>query len=79
MKICVSPTGQVNYDIWALEAERAALANANRVYRPPLYSRLYSAHSQLPAFLINTHSVGDVADLRNYVARLRGIGQSPCS
>lgn len=69
----LSPSGQVNYDIWALEAERAALSDANRVFRPPLYSRLYSAHSQLPDFLINTHSVGDVTDLRNYIARLRGI------
>ncbi len=69
----LSPAGQVNYDIWALEAERAALSNANRVFRPPLYSRLYAAHSQLPDFLINTHSVGDVADLRNYIARLRGM------
>ena len=69
----LSPTGQVNYDIWALEAERAALSHANRAFRPPLYSRLYSAHSQLPDFLINTHSVGDAADLRNYVARLRGM------
>ena len=69
----LSPAGQVNYDIWALEAERAALSHANRSFRPPLYSRLYSAHSQLPDFLINTHSVGDVADLRNYIARLRGM------
>ena len=69
----LSPEGQVNYDIWALEAERAALSHANRVFRPPLYSRLYAAHSQLPDFLINTHSVGDVADLRNYIARLRGM------
>ena len=69
----LSAEGQVNFDIWALEAERAALSNANRRFRPPLYSRLYSAHSQLPDFLINTHSVADGVDLRNYIARLRGI------
>jgi uncharacterized protein (DUF885 family) len=69
----LSPAGQGNYDIWALEAERAALSHADRVFRPPLYSRLYAAHSQLPDFLINTHSVADVVDLRNYIARLRGI------
>lgn len=69
----LSPVGQVNYDIWALEAERAALSNANRIFRPPLYSRLYSAHSQLADFLVNTHSVADAADLRNYIARLRGM------
>lgn len=69
----LSPEGQVNYDIWALEAERAELGNRNRVYRPPFYSRLYSAHSQLPDFLINTHTVADVTDLRNYIARLRAM------
>ena len=52
----LSPEGQVNFDIWALEAERAELSHANRLYRPPFYSRLYSVHSQLPDFLINTHS-----------------------
>jgi uncharacterized protein (DUF885 family) len=69
----LSPTAQVNYDIWALEAERAEMALANRLYRPPFYSRLYSAHSQLPDFLINTHSVGDIVDLIHYVERLKGI------
>lgn len=69
----LSPEGQVNYDIWALEAERAALSFANRIYRPPFYSRLYSAHSQLPDFLVNTHTVADVTDLKNYIARLRGL------
>lgn len=69
----LSPEGQVNFDIWALEAERAGLSLAGRMYRPPFYSRLYSVHSRLPDFLVNTHTVADVADLNNYIARLRGI------
>ena len=69
----LSPEAQVNYDIWALEADRAELSFANRIYRPPFYSRLYSAHSQLPDFLINTHTVADVTDLKNYIARLKGL------
>ena len=69
----LSPEAQVNFDIWALEADRAEQSFANRIYRPPFYSRLYSAHSQLPDFLINTHSVADVTDLKNYIARLRGL------
>ncbi len=69
----LSPAAQVNYDIWALEAERAAMSHANRIYRPPLYSRLYSVHSQMPDFLVNTHTVADEIDLKNYIARLRGI------
>ena len=69
----LSPEAQVNFDIWALEADRAAMSEANRLYRPPFYSRLYSAHSQLPDFLVNTHNVADATDLTNYIARLRGI------
>jgi uncharacterized protein (DUF885 family) len=69
----LSPQAQVHYDIWALEAERAEISLANRLYRPPFYSRLYSAHSQLPDFLINTHTVADVTDLKNYIARLKGM------
>ena len=69
----LSAEAQVNYDIWALEAERAALADTGRIYRPPFYSRLYSVHSQLPDFLINTHTVADATDLKNYIARVRGI------
>ncbi|OYY67612.1 MAG: hypothetical protein B7Y00_00935 [Sphingomonadales bacterium 17-56-6] len=69
----LSPEARVNYDIWALEAERAALSEANRLYRPPFYSRLYSAHSQLADFLVNTHGVADVTDLKNYISRLRGM------
>ena len=72
-RAALSPAGQVNYDIWTLEADRAVLSNMNRRYRPPFYSRLYSAHSQLPDFLINTHSVADATDLKNYIARLRGM------
>ncbi len=69
----LSPEAQVNFDIWALEATRAEQSFANRIYRPPFYSRLYSAHSQLPDFLVNTHSVAEPADLANYIARLRGM------
>lgn len=69
----LSPEGQVNYDIWALEADRAALSQADRIQRPPFFSRLYSVHSQLPDFLINTHRVADTADLKAYIARLRGL------
>ena len=69
----LSPDAQTNYDIWALELERAERAYKFRRYQPPFYSFLYSAHSQLPNFLINTHTVQDAADVRAYNARVRGI------
>jgi uncharacterized protein (DUF885 family) len=69
----LSPEGQVNYDIWALELDRAELSHKYRQYRPPFYSFLYSAHQTLPDFMINTHTVGSAEDMRAYNARLRAI------
>ncbi|UAK23737.1 DUF885 domain-containing protein [Sphingomonas nostoxanthinifaciens] len=69
----LSLDAQVNYDIWALELDRAELAYRYRRWAPPFYSFLYSAHSQLPNFLINTHVVKDAGDMRAYAARLRAI------
>jgi uncharacterized protein (DUF885 family) len=69
----LSPEAQVNYDIWALELDRAELSYKYRVYAPPFYSLLYSVHSQLPEFLINTNSVQSAADAQSYDARLRAI------
>ena len=69
----LSREGQVNYDIWALELDRAALTYKFRLYRPPFYSFLYSVHGQLPDFMINTHTVQDAADMRAYNARLRAM------
>ncbi len=69
----LSPDAQVNYDIWALELDRAELSYRFRLQTPPFYSFLYSAHAQLPNFLINTHTVQDAADMRAYAARVRAI------
>ena len=69
----LSPDAQTNYDIWALELDRAELGYRFRNYAPPFYSFLYSVHSRLPDFLINTHNVQDAADMRGYAARLRAM------
>lgn len=69
----LSADAQVNYDIWALELDRAELAYRYRLQAPPFYSFLYSAHAQLPNFLINTHTVQDAQDMRAYAARVRAI------
>jgi uncharacterized protein (DUF885 family) len=67
------PAIQASYDMWALELDRAELSYKFRRYQPPFYSFLYSVHSELPNFLINTHVAGDAADMRAYNARLRGL------
>lgn len=69
----LSPAGQTNYDIWETELKRMELQYKYRRYQPPFYSFLYSVHSQLPDFMINTHTVTDGADMRAYNARLRAI------
>ena len=69
----LSPAGQTNYDIWETELQRAELQYKFRRFQPPFYSFLYSAHSQLPDFMINTHTVSDAGDMRAYNARLKAI------
>jgi len=69
----LSASGRANYAIWALELDRAELQYRFRRYQPPFYAFIYSIHSELPNFLINTHRVGDLADMRAYVARVRAI------
>ena len=69
----LSPAAQANYDIWALELDRAELNYKFRAFQPPFYSFLYSAHSELPNFMINTHTVQDATDMRAYAARVSGI------
>ena len=69
----LSPDAQVNYDIWALELDRAELSHHFRLQSPPLYNYLRPTTSQLPNFLIDTHSVQDADGMRAYAARLRAI------
>jgi uncharacterized protein (DUF885 family) len=69
----LSPAARTNFDIWALELDRSELSYRYRQYAPPFYSFLYSAHSRLPDFLINTHNVQDAGDMRAYAARVRAM------
>jgi uncharacterized protein (DUF885 family) len=69
----LSSKGQTNYDIWETELQRMELQYKYRRFQPPFYSFLYSVHSQLPNFLINTHTVQDSADMKAYNARVRAI------
>jgi uncharacterized protein (DUF885 family) len=69
----LSPAGQTNYDIWETELRRAEIQYKYRRYQPPFYSFLYSVHTRLPDFMINTHTVADAGDMKAYNARLREI------
>jgi uncharacterized protein (DUF885 family) len=69
----LSPAGQTNFDIWETELQRAELQYKYRRYSPPFYSFLGPIHSDLPNFLINTHTVTEASDMRAYNARVRAI------
>jgi uncharacterized protein (DUF885 family) len=69
----LSAEARTNYDIWALGLDRAELSYKYRIYQPPFYSFLYSAHSALPNFLINVHSVTDATDMHAWNARVAKI------
>src|SRR3954452_2892667 len=69
----LSPAGQTNYDIWETELQRAELQYKYRRYSPPFYSFLGPVSSELPNFLINTHTVTDASGMRAYNARVRAI------
>ncbi|MBS0361173.1 MAG: DUF885 domain-containing protein [Proteobacteria bacterium] len=68
------PEARASYDMWAMELDRAEASYKFRRYQPPFYSFLYSIHSELPNFLINTQAVTDAADMRGYNARLKTLG-----
>jgi uncharacterized protein (DUF885 family) len=67
------PNVQASYDMWVLELDRAEATYRFRRYQPPFYSFLYSVHSELPNFLINTHVASEAADMKGYNTRLRAI------
>jgi uncharacterized protein (DUF885 family) len=69
----LSPDGQVSYDMWADELARMELQAKYRLYQPPLYSTLYPANTQLPDFMINSHTVIEPADMQAWITRVRGI------
>jgi uncharacterized protein (DUF885 family) len=69
----LSLKGQTNYDIWDTELQRMETQYKYRRYQPPFYSFLYSVHSSLPDFMINTHTIQNAADMKAYNARLRAI------
>ncbi|WP_423140693.1 DUF885 domain-containing protein [Parablastomonas sp. CN1-191] len=74
-RAALSPAGQINYDIWASDLDRMELQYKYRRFQPPFYSSLYATPSELPNFLINTHTVESMADMRAWIARLGKMPQ----
>ncbi|ATQ43639.1 DUF885 domain-containing protein [Caulobacter mirabilis] len=63
---------RTSYDIWALELDRAEEEHRWRGHAY-VFGR-GGAHTGLPNFMINVHSVSEPADMEAYVARVAAIG-----
>jgi uncharacterized protein (DUF885 family) len=69
----LQPQDALSFRLFAAMAERRAALFPYRRYGY-LFDQMNGAQSQLPAFLINIHSVGDAAQARAYVERIAGLG-----
>lgn len=69
----LSPEDRLSYRLFEYQAERAARAHPYRK-NDYIFDQMNGAQSQMPAFLINIHSVKSKADAEAYVARLQGMG-----
>lgn len=69
----LSPEDRLSYRLFEYQAERAARAHPYRK-NDYIFDQMNGAQSQMPAFLINIHSVKSKADAEAYVARLQAMG-----
>lgn len=69
----LSPEDRLSYRLFEYQAERAARAHPYRK-NDYIFDQMNGAQSQMPAFLINIHSVKSKADAEAYVQRLQGMG-----
>jgi uncharacterized protein (DUF885 family) len=69
----LSPEDRLSYRLFEYQAERAARAHPYRK-NDYIFDQMNGAQSQMPAFLINIHSVKSKSDAEAYVQRLQGMG-----
>ena len=69
----LGPASRLSYRLFekAMARRDAAFRYRHNGY---VFSQMYGAQSEYPAFLINIHGVTNKADAQAYVSRLRGIG-----
>jgi uncharacterized protein (DUF885 family) len=63
---------KVSYRLFVSQAE-SAIEGWRWRYHGYAFDQMNGLHSAIPAFLINYHTVDNVAEARAYVARLRGV------
>ncbi|MFN7399451.1 MAG: DUF885 domain-containing protein [Sandaracinobacter sp.] len=69
----LSPQSALSYRLFDYQMERQARAWPHRHFGYS-FDQMNGAQSQIPAFLINIHSVSNKAEAEAYVQRLRGVG-----
>lgn len=69
----LSAQDALSYRLFELVAARRASLEPFRDYEF-LFDHRRGAHTNIPAFLINIHRVGSIADAEAYVSRIEGIG-----
>ena len=69
----LSEDAQVSYDMWKFRAGQAENAAAWREQQFILH-QMGTAHSGLPTFLMNQHTVENEAEMEAYITRIGGIG-----
>lgn len=69
----LSPQARISYRLFEKQMERRAAAEKFRHLELP-FDQMRGAQTQLPAFLINIHRIGNKAEAEAYVERLRGLG-----
>lgn len=69
----LSEQDALSYRLFDAMAERSAETFPFREYGY-VFDQMNGAQSQLPAFLINIHSIADESQARDYISRIQGIG-----
>lgn len=69
----LSPTSKLSYRLFEKQMERRANAAKFR-HLDLIFDQMSGAQSQMPAFLVNIHRVGNVAEAEAYLQRLRAMG-----
>ncbi|MBS0334403.1 MAG: DUF885 domain-containing protein [Proteobacteria bacterium] len=71
----LTPDGQLSYDLWIDQYERAAEAAKFR-RNDYIFTQLQGPQASLAQFLIASHRVSEASDMDAYVARIGGISRA---
>jgi len=62
---------QISYNLFVQKLENSIADHQWRFHNYPV-NQMFGTHSQIPAFLINQHSISNVEEAQDYISRVRG-------